>query len=387
MIMVSHDHHHHLVNRLSTAIGLMSGTSMDGIDAALIETDGDDTVIPRGFLSIPYEPEFVGRLRVAAAAALERHAPGRDALIDAVAAELTGLHAIAVHRLLAATGTGRHDVSVIGFHGHTVAHRPDRRNGIGGWTWQIGDGALLKAATRIAVVFDFRSADVAAGGQGAPLAPGYHRARAAKLGRPPQGQGLGQNLGVLNLGGVGNLTWFTERDWGSFDTGPGNALIDDWVAQHGTLRYDKGGEIAATGTVHASVLTAMLDLPWFDAPPPKSLDRADFSAQAARGLSLADGAATLTAFTAETVRLALGHVPPLGRLLVTGGGRHNPTLMREIAARTGVPTAPVEAVGWNGDALEAEAFAWMAVRSIAAKPISWPETTGVPVAMTGGRLG
>jgi anhydro-N-acetylmuramic acid kinase len=366
------------MNRLTTAIGLMSGTSMDGIDAALIETDGEDIVTPRGFVTIPYEPEFVARLRDAAVAALERHAPGRDPLIDAVAAELTGLHAIAVHRLLAATGMDRRDVAVIGFHGHTVAHRPERRNGIGGWTWQIGDGALLKAATRIPVVFDFRSADVAAGGQGAPLAPGYHRARSAGLGRP---------LGVLNLGGVGNLTWFAGDAWGSFDTGPGNALIDDWIAQHSAQRYDKDGAIAATGTVHASVLTAMLDLPWFDAPPPKSLDRGDFSAQAARGLSLADGAATLTAFTAETVRLALGHVPPLAKLLVTGGGRHNPTLMREIAIRTGVPTDAVEAVGWNGDALEAEAFAWMAVRSIEGKPISWPETTGVPMAMTGGRLG
>jgi anhydro-N-acetylmuramic acid kinase len=319
----------------------------------------------------------VARLRDAAAHALELHRPGPDAQIDAVAAELTGLHAIAVHRLLAATGAARDDVSVIGFHGHTVAHRPDRKGDSGGWTWQIGDGALLKAATRIPVVYDFRAADVAAGGQGAPLAPGYHRARSEGLGRP---------LGVLNLGGVGNLTWFSESAWGSFDTGPGNALIDDWIARHGAARYDKDGEIAATGSVHASVLTAMLDLPWFDAPPPKSLDRNAWDTQAARGLPLADGAATLTAFTAETVRLALGHVPPLARLLVTGGGRHNPTLMREIAARTGVPTEPVEAVGWNGDALEAEAFAWLAVRSLAGKPISWPETTGVPAAMTGGRL-
>jgi anhydro-N-acetylmuramic acid kinase len=359
------------MTKLTTAIGLMSGTSMDGIDAALIDTDGETIVIPRGFISIAYEPEFVGRLKDAAAHALELHAPGPDALIDAVAAELTGLHAIAVHRLLAATGTDRADVAMIGFHGHTVAHRPDRR-----WTWQIGDGALLQAATRIPVVYDFRSADVAAGGQGAPLAPGYHRARSTDLGRP---------LGVLNLGGVGNLTWFAGDDWGSFDTGPGNALIDDWIARHSGQRYDKNGELAATGSVHDSVLTAMLDLPWFDQPPPKSLDRADFSNAAARGLSLADGAATLTAFTAETVRLALGHVPPLKRLLVTGGGRHNATLMREIAARTGVACQSVESVGWNGDALEAEAFAWLAVRSAAGKPISWPETTGVPVPMTGGR--
>ena len=370
------------MTKLTTALGLMSGTSMDGIDAALIDTDGESIVVPRGFLSIPYEPDFVQRLKDAAARALELHAPGPDALIDAVTAELTGLHAIAVHRLLAATGTDREDVAIIGFHGHTVAHRPERKNGRGGWTWQIGDGALLQAATRIPVAFDFRSADVAAGGQGAPLAPGYHRARSEGLGRPGQNQGLG----VLNLGGVGNLTWFAGDQWGSFDTGPANALIDDWITTHSDRRYDKGGAIAASGSVHDSVLTAMLDLPWFDAPPPKSLDRADFSGQAARGLSLADGAATLTAFTAETIRLALGHVPRLGSLLVTGGGRHNATLMSIIAERTGVPTEPVEAVGWDGDALEAEAFAWLAVRTAAGKPISWPETTGVPGAMTGGRL-
>ncbi len=358
---------------LTTAIGLMSGTSMDGIDAALVDTDGEGVVVARTFISTPYDPDFRRRLRDAAARALEMRAPAPDALIDAVTAELTGLHAIAVHQLLAKAGVDREAVAMIGFHGHTVAHRPDR-----GWTWQIGDGALLAAATRIPVVYDFRSADVAAGGQGAPLAPGYHRARSTGLGRP---------IGVLNLGGVGNLTWF-DRDggWGSFDTGPANALIDDWVRQQGGHSHDEGGALAAAGTVHEDVLTGMLDLPWFDVAPPKSLDRADFSAQPARGLSLADGAATLTAFTAETVRLALGHVPPLQRLLVTGGGRHNATLMAMIAMRTGVPTEPVETVGWDGDALEAEAFAWLAVRSAAGLAISWPETTGVPAAMTGGRM-
>ncbi len=352
------------------ALGLMSGTSRDGIDAALLLTDGENVCEPKGFLSIGYEPDFQRRLGEACARATELVRPGPDPLIDAVAAERAGLHTIAVHRLLAATGTPRDDVALIGFHGHTIAHKP-----ASGWTWQIGDAALLATATRLPVIHDFRSTDVAAGGQGAPLAPGYHRARSAALGRPS---------GVLNLGGVGNLTWFTETAWGSFDTGPGNALIDDWVRQNGRGAYDKNGELAGTGSVQETILAAMLDLPWFDTPPPKSLDRDDFDIAAVRTLSAADGAATLTAFTAETVRLALGHVPPLARLLVTGGGRHNPVLMAMIEARTGVPTGPVEAVGWNGDALEAEAFAWLAVRSHQRLPLSWPETTGVPVAMTGG---
>jgi len=346
---------------------------MDGIDAALVETDGEGVVNPVAFMFFPYEPDFRPSLRAAMARALEMHAPARDPLIDAVEQESTGLHAMAVHRLLAATHTRRDDVAVIGFHGQTVAHRPDR-----GWTWQIGCGATLKAATRIPVAFDFRSADVAAGGQGAPLAPGYHRARSEGLGRP---------LGVLNLGGVGNLTWFAaDGRWGSFDTGPGNALIDDWVRAHTGRPFDEGGAVAAGGITHDNVLMTMADNPWFDSPPPKSLDRNAWDIGVCRGLSPGDGAATLTAFTAETVRLALGHVPPIGRLLVTGGGRHNPVLMAEIARRCGVPTEPVEAVGWNGDALEAEAFAWLAVRVLDGKPLSWPETTGVPQPMPGGRV-
>ncbi len=355
------------------AIGLMSGTSIDGIDAALVETDGEGMVNPIAFMFFPYEPDFRPRLRAAMARALEMHAPARDALIDAVEQESTGLHAMAVHRLLAATHTRRDDVAVIGFHGQTIAHRPDRR-----WTWQIGCGATLKAATRIPVAFDFRSADVAAGGQGAPLAPGYHRARSEELGRP---------LGVLNLGGVGNLTWFAEDGgWGSFDTGPGNALIDDWVRAYTGRSYDEDGKVATSGMCHENVLQTLCDNPWFDAAPPKSLDRNAWDIGALRGLSLGDGAATLTAFTAETVRLALTHVPPIGRLLVTGGGRLNPVLMGELTTRCGVPCDAVEAVGWNGDALEAEAFAWLAVRVMDGKPLSWPETTGVPAAMPGGRV-
>jgi anhydro-N-acetylmuramic acid kinase len=192
---------------------------------------------------------------------------------------------------------------------------------------------------------------------------------------------------VLNLGGVGNLTWFSEKAWGAFDTGPGNGLIDDWVEQQGAGRFDAGGALAGGGQVREEVVQTLADLAWFDAGGPRSLDRADFSVAQVRGLSPADGAATLTAFTAETVRLALAGLPVrLKRLLVTGGGRHNPVLMAMIADRTGVPTDPVEAVGWQGDALEAQAFGWLAVRHLKGLPLSWPETTGVPRPMPGGRL-
>ncbi len=365
------------------AVGLMSGTSMDGIDAALIDTDGDAHVARIAFATTPYDEALRARLRAAMAAALVLDVPAPDPLIDAVAEELTVRHAAAVMALLADAGVASAEVAVTGFHGQTVAHRPER-----GWTWQIGDGARLAELTGVTTVSDFRSADVAAGGQGAPLAPGYHRALVAALGPAP--------IGVLNLGGVGNLTWFgslpaggagadDERRWGSFDTGPGNALIDDWVRAEADLSHDVGGALAAAGTVHEERVAAMLDLPWFDRPGPKSLDRADFGLGAIRGLPAADGAATLTAFTAATVAQALTHVAERpARLLVTGGGRHNATLMAMLAERTGLAVAPVEAVGWNGDALEAEAFAWLAVRVLAGKPTSWPATTGVRAATCGG---
>ena len=356
------------------SLGLMSGTSRDGIDAALLLTDGESVIEPKGFLSLPYTAETQALIADACARALTLPQPGPDPLIDQLSTHLADLHAQTVHRLCNATGTPINAVALIGFHGQTIAHRPAPRHTLS-WTWQTGDAARLSALTSRPVIHDFRSADVAAGGQGAPLAPGYHRARAPR----------NEAIGVLNLGGVGNLTWFHAGQWGSFDTGPANALIDDWVRSHNKGSYDKDGALAGVGSIQDSVLTSMLDLAWFDAPPPKSLDRADFDTAPARGLSPADGAATLTAFTAETIRLALGHVPPLARLLVTGGGRHNSTLMAMIAHRTGLPTQPVETLGWNGDALEAEAFAWLAVRSQRGLPLSWPETTGVPVPLTGGK--
>jgi anhydro-N-acetylmuramic acid kinase len=356
------------------AVGLMSGTSLDGIDAALVETDGEGVVRPVAFLSEAYDDAQRAQLSAAAALALTLKRPKRDATIDAAAAMLTDAHVALVRLLLAGAGVAAAEVAVVGFHGQTVAHRPDR-----GWTWQIGDGAAMAAALGIAVVDDFRSADVIAGGQGAPLIPVYHQALAAGLERP---------VAVLNLGGVGNISWIgADGALVAFDTGPANALIDDWVAEQTGARLDADGALAGAGRVDETVLDTMLDNPWFDEPPPKSLDRADFTGQPARGLSAADGAATLTAFTAETVALALRLCPARpSRLIVAGGGRHNATLMRMIATRCGVPVQPIEALGWNGDATEAEGFAYMAVRTLKGLAISFPGTTGVPRAMPGGML-
>jgi anhydro-N-acetylmuramic acid kinase len=327
------------------ALGLMSGTSLDGIDATVIRSDGRRQVETGPSLTVPYDPEFRARLRGVLG--------GRGA-VDEVARELTLRHARAVRDLLAHAGMAANEITVIGFHGHTVLHEPQA-----GRTWQIGDGALLAAETGIDVVADFRSNDMAAGGQGAPFAPLYHAARAAGLDKP---------MAVLNLGGVGNLTWLgtgTESDVLAFDTGPGNALIDDWMERQTGTSRDQDGALARTGTADEAALAALMSHPYFQQPPPKSLDRDAFDPQPAAGLSAADGAATLTAFTAASVAAALAHLPaPPRRWLVTGGGRHNPTLMAALAERLAVPVEPVEAVGWDGDALEAQAFAYLALRSL-----------------------
>ncbi|TXC70097.1 anhydro-N-acetylmuramic acid kinase [Sphingomonas ginsenosidivorax] len=370
------------------AIGLMSGTSLDGIDAALIETDGVAEVRAIAFRGEAWSDAARAELAEATRMALTFERPRASPPIVVAGELVTRAHVFAVHKLLADAGVRAEDVGVIGFHGQTIAHRPDR-----GWTWQIGDGAAMARATGIATVSDFRSADVAAGGHGAPLLPVYHAALAGALDGP---------IAVLNLGGVANITFIpaqpdhlshemspetldTTGGLVAFDTGPANGLIDSWVEQEIGARYDAGGALAASGRVDEAVLTAMLDHPFFDAPAPKSLDRNDFTIQPARGLSSADGAATLTAFTAASVAEALKHLPARPkRLLVAGGGRLNPTLLGMIGAWTGLVPEPTDTLGWNGDALEAEGFAYMAVRTLKGLPISFPGTTGVPRAMAGG---
>ncbi|SMF41017.1 anhydro-N-acetylmuramic acid kinase [Tistlia consotensis] len=351
------------------AVGLMSGTSLDGIDAALIETDGLTRVEPQAFLSEAYDEAFRPRLRGllgGKAAAAE---------VAAVEAELTDRHAVLVRRLLAAAGRRPSEIAVVGFHGQTILHEPERRR-----TWQIGDGQRLAEQLGIEVVADFRSADVAAGGEGAPFAPLYHAARATGLERP---------LAVLNLGGVGNVTWIGAaggQDLLAFDTGPANALIDDWVARRAGLSCDLDGRLAAAGTVERGILVRLLDHPYFGRRPPKSLDRDAWDVSLLEGLSTEDGAATLTAFTAASVAAALPLLPEAPRRwLVTGGGRRNPVLLQALRDALGAIVEPVEAAGWNGDAVEAEAFAYLAVRSLEGLPLSLPGTTGVPAPQTGGR--
>jgi anhydro-N-acetylmuramic acid kinase len=347
-------------------IGLMSGTSLDGVDAAWIETDGERVARFGPALTLPYDAALRGDLR-----RLLDHAPdlaADDPFLADVVARLTERHAEAV----AAIGE---PADLIGMHGQTILHRPAERR-----TWQVGDAATLARRAGTAVAYDFRSADVAAGGEGAPLAPVYHAALAAALEKP---------IAVLNIGGVANVTWIgADGALLACDTGPGNGPLDDWIARHTGVRFDRDGAFAAAGHVASDVLARLLASSYFARPAPKSLDRLDFSRALAtsglEALSTADGAATLVAFTAEAVARAPLPSPP-ARWLVTGGGRHNPTIMAALRARLGVPVEPVEMVGWDGDALEAQCFAFLAARADRGLPLSFPGTTGVAAPTRGGK--
>ena len=365
-----------IMGKLRRALGLMSGTSMDGIDVALIDTDGDRELRPGPAASYAYPAEIRVKLRSALAEAkglaAREQRPGSLGEIERV---LTELNADAVDRFLRANGVDKGNVDIIGYHGQTVLHDAPRR-----LTVQLGDGRLLADRTGVDVVFDLRAADVAAGGQGAPLVPVYHRALAAQVPELP--------AAFLNIGGVANVTWI-GRDGRmlAFDTGPGNALIDDWVLAQTGATHDAGGALAAKGKCHEDVLQALLTNNYFGMPPPKSLDRNDFSSTPVEGLSLEDGAATLAAFTAAAIGKAREHMPEEPRIwVVCGGGRKNKTLMGLIASHVQNAVVPAEALGLHGDFIEAQAWAYLAVRSALQLPITFPETTGAPAPMTGGVL-
>jgi anhydro-N-acetylmuramic acid kinase len=353
------------------AIGVISGTSMDGIDVALVETDGEESLRTGPGRTYPYTDALRRALLALAADPARAGGEGLAAEDDAVG----DAHAGAVEAFLRDHAIAAGSVALVGLHGQTILHRPERR-----FTRQLGSGARVAARLGIDTIDRFRHADVAAGGQGAPFAPLFHRALAATLPRP---------LMVLNLGGVGNVTFIDDDATLAFDTGPASALLDDWVARHTGAAYDADGAVAASGRADPAILAELMRHPYFALPAPKSLDRNDFHARArvVEGLGVADGAATLAAFTIESVAASLAHVPrPPARWIVCGGGRRNGFFMRALARRLGVPVDPAEAVGWDGDFIEAQCFGYLAVRSLRGLPLSLPTTTGVPRPMPGGEL-
>jgi anhydro-N-acetylmuramic acid kinase len=364
------------------AVGLMTGTVLDGnIDVAMLKTDGERVERFGPYTLAPYPEEINGMLRQAQKEALAWNFDGPEPAIFARAEEaLTRAQSAAVRNLVEGSGMGMADIGVVGFHGQTVLHRAPTKERAGD-TRQLGDGELMHALLGTKVVYDFRTADVRAGGQGAPLAAAYH---AALLGA----SGASGDTAILNLGGVGNVTWWDGRAGiVAFDTGPANAPINDFVKARGLGEMDRDGALAASGKVDEARLARLLAHPYLSAPYPKSLDRFSFTAAMADGLSDADGAATLTAFTAAAVGRALDLLPQRPkRLFVSGGGRHNPTLMAMMENRAGVEAISADTLGWRGDAVEAECFAFLAVRTLRGLPISFPSTTGAPRPMRGGRI-
>ena len=354
-----------------TAIGVISGTSMDAIDVSIVESDGREKLSFGAGAGYPYPPETRRQLQALVA---EAERAVTEPLVELEAA-VTAAHLDAVKRFMTEQGIKPESVDLVGLHGQTVYHRPEIR-----FTRQLIDGPAVAQALGIPTVDRFRHADVEAGGEGAPFAPLYHRALA---------QGLEQPVMVLNLGGVGNVTYIDGDEVIAFDTGPASAILDDFVLRRLGKTYDADGTLAASGTVREDLVADFMVNPYFDRPAPKSLDRNDFHrrAQVVEALSDADGAATLAAFTVESVVDALRHVPKAPRRwLVTGGGRLNGHFMRRLHERLGVPVEPVEAANWAGDVIEAQTFGYLAIRSVKGLPLSLPGTTGVPQPLTGGRL-
>jgi len=353
------------------ALGAMSGTSLDGVDGAMILTDGERIVEFGDTAYRPYSEEERAILQAALGCW-----PG-DPQVEAAAEVVETAHAEVLSLFSGA--------AVVGFHGQTLAHEPRGRG-----THQAGSGAILAEVLGCPVVWDFRSTDVRLGGQGAPLAPFYHFACARWM-------GADMPLAFLNMGGVGNVTWVDPRHPApdhpgaclAFDTGPANAPVNDLVQQRRGLAQDESGGLAAQGTPDPAVLAHFLEHAFFARMPPKSLDRNQFHdlLGAVAHLSDADAAATLTAAAALSVARGAEHFPtPVQRLLVTGGGRHNAHLMDLLARHMTAEVQPVEAAGLNGDMLEAQAFAFLAVRVLRGLPTSCPSTTGVGALVGGGQI-
>jgi anhydro-N-acetylmuramic acid kinase len=361
-----------------TTVGLMSGTSLDGVDVAMIETDGKRVHAFGPTSYRPYTENERGLLLQALTEAVSL--PQRDArpgILREAERAVTLAHAEAIAAFTAQNRISYDDIDIIGFHGQTVLHRPERR-----LTVQIGDAAALAKTIHVPVMHDFRAADVAAGGQGAPFVPVYHRALAQSLDREGP-------IVVVNIGGVSNITYIDGNDvLIACDTGPGNALLDDFMFRTMNQQFDCEGRMAAQGTPDAAWITRALKLPFFAAPPPKSLDRNDFASLKLDDVSPADGAATLSAFTVECIARIVPLLPKHPKSwIVAGGGARNLTMMRMLRER--LAPASVEAagaLGWSADAIEAQAFGFLAARGLKGLPLSYPATTGVPMPMTGGLI-
>jgi len=357
------------------ALGLMSGTSMDGIDAALIKTDGKTIDCFGPTCSTTYSAKERALLMQAINIAKDiKNREDRSGVLGEAEEFITQAHGQIVIDLMQREGLKSKDVDIIGFHGQTVFHKPED-----GLTVQIGDGAQLAKLTGIDVVSDFRAQDMKAGGQGAPLAPVFHRAL-------QQYSNAREITVCVNIGGISNITWISnDNEMLAFDTGPGNVLLDAWCQRHLNQPYDLDGVLASSGKVSETVLATLLADPYYRRSPPKSLEKTYFDLNALATLSVEEGAATLAAFTAQTIAMSLTHMPqPPAKWIICGGGRLNAAIMKELRLRLNAPVISAEEAGFSGDDIEAQAFGYLAVRTLRGLPLTFPGTTGVASPVSGG---
>lgn len=354
---------------------------MDGIDIAILRTDGVDRVEFGPAAFFPYDAEFRWKLAQSLETAKQiQHREERPGNLEALEREITERHADAIKSLL--SKTSEHP-ELIGFHGQTVLHRPQNT-----LTVQLGDGELLAHLTGIPVVYDMRANDMAHGGQGAPLVPAYHAALARS--KAAEWRDL-YPVVFVNIGGISNITYVpTAGDPIAFDTGPGNALIDQWVAREGGVPFDDGGRIASEGGIIETAVERYLQNPFFARSGPKSLDRLDFTLDQLGALDLSDGARTLAAVSARSILKAVDHLPEKPKLwIICGGGRKNPNIVADLRVGAALQNAEVivaEDAGWNGDFTEAEAWAYLAVRAAKGLPLTYPSTTGCRAPVSGGEF-
>ena len=363
-----------------TAIGLNSGAALDGVSAALLRTNGEDVIEVGSSRFFPYDRDMKIALRRAEKAALEHRDGAAD--IGKASKDVTDFHVVAVDEFLNAAGLKRTAIDIVGFHGHTIFHRPKRTPESAGRTWQIGDGRVLAEETKIDVVNGFRDADISAGGEGGPIASIYFAALAKSL--EPDGA-----VGVIDLGRISSVTYVPKTDSPldilAFDAGPGAALIDEWVALKTGEPMDFDGELARSGKVHSDILRMMLLNPYVRRKPPKALEKSDFKIEAVLNLSVADGAATLTALTAACIRASLPHLPAAPNdWIIVGGARRNLALTDAIGMALDADIHTAESLGWRGDDLDAQAVAYLAVRSLRKLPLTYPRTTRTPRPTLGG---
>ena len=365
------------MKNLITSIGLMSGSSCDGIDASIIKSDGENELYFKGNHFLPYEDRTRSKIRnLKEQINLILDLKTKKTEIDILEREITTLHGKIVNSIIEKFELNKSEIDLIGFHGHTIFHSFKEKK-----TKQIGDGRLLSQLTGLNVVYNFREYDIRNGGQGAPLAPVFHKLLQKKL-------KLKMPLFFLNIGGISNLTYLgKDREIASFDTGPGNFLIDRilQLKTNNKIQFDKDGTIAFNGNVKKNILDSFLNDPYYESSPPKSLDVNDFSFSALKNLSLEDSVATLSELTSVTIVNALNFFNPKPKeIILCRGGRKNKYIFERVKKLSNISTNNIDDYKLNGDFIESQAFAYLAIRSFLKKPISFPDTTGISKPSTGG---